>query len=212
MPAGVFRSLSSIHRHQSACSKQGEKIIVNLLLILLLLLLLSLDYEIDNSYVTGVSIPWSSLETSTISTLSITRTTKRIPTRHPTRYTKSTTSVTTTSTTSTPPTTVPGGEFSEFTEDNNVEAGIEWSGSSTTSSVASVEPSKPEERFKVVCYFTNWAWYRWDGYWITHQYPSIRSVFHLTRNVGNAEQIREKTSLKNHRLGFSRAWRKVESK
>lgn len=118
-----------------------------------------LDYEIDHNLVTGVNIPWSTLELSTIPGVYVNRTSTKIPnTTRPTRYTKpltTTISKTTTSTSYTP--TLPvvtystdssaASEFNESTEQNNA--------------ASSIKPT-PQERFKVVCYFTNWAWYRYE--------------------------------------------------
>lgn len=118
------------------------------------------DYEIDHNLVTGVSIPWSTLEPSTIPGIYVNRTTTKIPnTTRPTRYTKpltTTTSKTTTFTSYTP--TLPVVTYSTYSS-----AASEFSESieSTEQNNAafSTKPT-PQERFKVVCYFTNWAWYR----------------------------------------------------
>lgn len=120
------------------------------------------DYEIDHNLVTGVSIPWSTLEPSTIPGIYVNRTTTKIPnTTRPTRYTKpltTTTSKTTTFTSYTP--TLPVVTYSTYSS-----AASEFSESieSTEQNNAafSTKPT-PQERFKVVCYFTNWAWYRYQ--------------------------------------------------
>lgn len=140
---------------------------------------ISKGVDIDSG--NGGGYPWS---TSTVEVPSITSsywnettnlTTDYRPSRptrttttqsYPTTSSTTTQSYTTTSSTTTSPTPdIDEGpiepENSYPGENNGVSS--EWDSSSTistTSSTYAPVPQVPQEKYKVVCYFTNWAWYR----------------------------------------------------
>ncbi|XKL60517.1 hypothetical protein PGB90_007574 [Kerria lacca] len=118
------------------------------------------DFDIDNSFVTGAGISWSSVSIPTIPAAIVNLTTTRTTTsKRPSKSTKFTSTMYSTTSLSTTPYVTDNTEkntaSNEYTEENN-EVSIEWSSSSPTSTYT----PQTNDEFKVICYFTNWAWYR----------------------------------------------------
>ncbi len=119
--------------------------------------LLSTDFGIDP----GNGITWSTIEVSTLTSFQWNHTTTKAtsPTYRPTRPTRRTTTRPTTTKPTTKPPNPPSTDSGVYTEGGNG-GSVEWSSSPAATSTYQPDVNNVEERFKVVCYFTNWAWYR----------------------------------------------------